>query len=193
MLFPEFPLPSSISAPAIIDPMLRFQADSGYEVRRALASRPRRRYTVEYLGQTTHLMRYIRDFLMDHRNGVLPFQWRHSTGLNSVPCTNTTPVWLQFMHGLVTGQWIDISGGAAPSLLGQWQVTRIDSINISLNGSVAAGATTVLVSHYLPFAVARFNENTWESPTKLIGPEQLDIDGRRMGYFSYTLQIEEIF
>jgi hypothetical protein len=192
MLFPDVPLASSVSAPALIDPMLVFRSDGQYEVRRALASRPRRRYTCEYLGVPTQQLRYLRDFLMFHRNGITPFQWRHPTAFNSVPSTNTSPVWLQFYHGLITGQWVNIGAGPA-SLLGTWQVTRIDSAQIALNGTTAAGGGNVVVSHYLPNAVARFNENTWESPTKLIGPEQLDIDGRRQGFFSFAIQIEELF
>ena len=38
--FPTTPVPSSISAPEVIDPMLRFDADMGYEVRRARHSAP---------------------------------------------------------------------------------------------------------------------------------------------------------
>ena len=193
MLYPmTSPVPSSVSAPAIIDPYVLFQSDGGYEVRRALASRPRRRYTLEYLGKTTYELRYLRDFLMYHRNGVLPFQFQHPTAFDSVPASNTTPVWLSFMHGLVTGQWVNIGAGPT-ALVGQWQVTRIDSVNIALNGSVASGATNVVVSHYLPNAIARFNDNTWESPVKLLGPDQLGTGGRQQGIFSFTIQVEEVF
>jgi len=142
-------------------------------------------------------MHYLRDFLMFHRLGVTPFQWVHMTAYDVVPATNTTPVWLQYQHGLISGQWVNISAGPA-SLVGQWQITRVDSINLILNGSSAAGGGTVNVEVYLPNAVARFSENTWESPTKLVGTERLggtraESIGALPGVFSWSLQIEEIF
>ena len=197
MLFPSTPTPSSVSAPAIIDPMTVFRSDSFYEVRRALASRPRRRYVCEYNGKNVQELHYLRDFLMFHRLGVTAFSWIHPTAYDVVNCTNTTPVWLQYQHGLVTGQWVNISAGPSP-LVGQWQVTRVDSINLILNGSVASGLANVNVEVYLPNAVARFNENTWESPTKLVGTERLggarnESIGALPGFFSWVCQIEEVF
>jgi hypothetical protein len=173
--------------------MLEFVSDGLYSVRRALASRPRRRYTLEYLGLSTFNYWIIRDFIQANRNGVLPFSWVHPTAWAVVPATNTTPVWLQYLHGMVTGQWVNIGSGPA-GLLGTWQVTRVDNSNLILNGSVASGAgVTVSVAVYLPYAIARFNENQWESPVKLIGPEQLALAGRREGFFNAAIQIEEIF
>lgn len=172
--------------------MLEYTSDGGYQTRRALASRPRQRYTLEYLGKNTQELRYLRDFLLFHRLGVTPFQYLHSTAHNTVPVTNTTPVWLQYQHGLITGSWVNIGGGI-PALVGQWQVTRVDSLNVILNGSTAAGPGNVIVSNWLPYAVARFNENTWESPAKLLGPERLSIDGQRPGYFSWSVVVEEVF
>lgn len=197
MLFPDVPTPSSVSAPALIDPMAVFSSDSGYEVRRVLSSRPRRRFTCEYLGKHVQEMRYLRDFLMFHRNGVTPFSWLHPTAYDLVQCTNTTPVWLQYQHGLITGQWVNIGFGP-PTLLGQWQVTRIDSVNIALNGTVAAGATQVTAAVYLPYAVARFSENTWESPVKIVGTERLGGErttplGALPGFFNWTILVEEVF
>lgn len=172
--------------------MLENKSDGGYSQRRALASRPLQRYTLEYLGRPTQELRYLRDFLLFHGLGVTPFSWLHPTSYDFVPATNTTPVWLQYQHGLVTGNMVNISAGPG-TLLGQWTVTRIDSINLVLNGSVAAGSVNVAVETWLPFAIARFNENTWESPTKLIGPERLGTSGNRPGFFSWTVQIEEVF
>jgi len=134
---------------------------------------------------------------MYHRNGVLTFQWVHPTSYEIVNCTNTTPVWLQYQHGLVTGQWVNIGSGPAP-LVGQWQITRVDSINLILDGSVASGLGTVTAAVYLPNAVARFNENTWESPTKIVGTERLGGErstplGALPGFFSWIITVEEQF
>ena len=172
--------------------MLEMVSDGGYSVRRSLASRPRQRYTLEYLGRPTQELRYLRDFLLFHRLGVTPFSFLHPTSYDLVPATNTTPVWLQYQHGLITGNMVNISSGPS-ALLGQWTVTRVDSINLILNGSVAAGLVNVNVETYLPYAVARFNENTWESPVKLVGPERLGTSGNRPGFFSWNITIEEVF
>ena len=123
--FPPLPLPSSISAPEVIDPMLSMRSDFGYEVRRTLHPRPRFRYTVEWLGKTTHEMRYIRDFLLFQRLGTLAFSWYHGTGWESnVTVHHTTPIFLTYpiAHGLTTGMWVYLSnpvgvGVRAPALL----------------------------------------------------------------------------
>ena len=98
--FPTVPVPSSISAPEVIDPMLSFGADMGYEVRRARHSRPRYRYTLEWLGKVTGDMRYIRDFLMQQRLGTLAFRWFHNTAKETgVLVHPTTPVTLSLPGG----------------------------------------------------------------------------------------------
>jgi hypothetical protein len=191
-LYPNQPVPSSVSAPEIMDPMLEFQSDAGYSVRRALVSRPRRRWQLEYLGKPTQDVRIIRDFLQYYRLGVTAFQWLHPTAFDVVPQTNTTPTWLGYWHGLVTGQWVNISSGPA-GLIGQWQVTRVDGFYVVLNGSVASGVGPVAVADYLPNAIARFHDNTWESASKIIGPDQLGTAGNRGGYFSFNVTIEELF
>jgi hypothetical protein len=168
-LYPNIPLPSSVSSPVVMDPMLEMVSDAGYSVRRALASRPRRSWTLEYLGKSLH-----------------------PTAFDVVPQTNTNPTWLNYQHGLFTGAWVNISSGPA-GLIGQWQVTRVDSQYIILNGSAASGVGNVAVEDYVPNAIGRFSDNTWESPSKLIGPDQLGTAGNRTGYFSFTVQIEEVF
>lgn len=46
-------------------------------------------------------------------------------------------------HGLVTGDWGQVNGVLGlTGANGQWQVTRIDANNVSLNGSTGAGAYT---------------------------------------------------
>ena len=194
-LYPNTPLPSSVSAPAIIDPVLRYSADSGIEIRRIRTSRPRRRYTLDYLGKTTEEMHYLRDFLMVHRLGVTPFEFLHPTASDDVTFSNTTPVVLTInTHGLITGQWVFI-GNAPTPLNGLWTVTRINHYQLSLNGSVASGTGTggLSVVVYLPTAVAMFDQDTWNSPTKLVGPERLGTSLVRSGYFSWSVVVEEVF
>src|ERR1044072_1570936 len=89
-LFPNAPLPSSVSAPAVIDPMLIYQVDQGYSLRRPRTSRPRFRYTVDWLGKRTDDMHIIRTFLLSTRLGALSFSWQHPTASEAVAVTNTT-------------------------------------------------------------------------------------------------------
>jgi hypothetical protein len=197
--FPSSPKPSHVSAPAIIDPLLRYSVDQGYELRRPRTSRPRRRYVVEWAGRAdaeyhySYGMHLIRDFLGTTRNGALPFQFIHPTASDVVTFSNTTPITLTYSHGLVTSQWVYVTN-APTGLNGTWPVTRLDALNLTLNGSTAVGFGQCLVAVYLPYAVARFDNDTWESPTKLVGPEQFDASGaRRNGVFAWQLTIEELF
>lgn len=192
VLFPTNPVPSSVSAPAIIDEILRFQTDSSYEMRRSLHSRPRYRYTLDYLGMSTQQLRFMRDFIQVHRLGAMSVQFLHPTAFETLVAGNSTPVTLTYYHGLVSGAWVNIGFGPA-GLLGAWPITRLDNTTIALNGSVASGAATVTVAHYLPNAVVRFNGDVWESPAKLIGPERLGGAGIRPGFFSFQLVVEEVF
>jgi hypothetical protein len=177
-----------------MDPMHVFETDSGYQQRRSKHSRPRRRYTLDYLGKTTEEMRFIRDFLLGVRLGVLPFSFQHPTASDDVPFSNTTPVILTYTHGLITGQWLAI-GNAPGALNGFWPVTRINHTQVALTGSVASGVGTGSLSAmvYLPFAVAVFDQDTWTSPTKLLGPERQALPNRWGGIFSWAVSIEEIF
>ena len=195
--FPLTPVPSSVSVPAITDPVLRFATDSGYELRRPKRSRPLRRFTVEWLGKTTNEMHVIRDFLMTTRMGAIPFQWLHLTGIDFVSVFNTSPVLLAYVHGLFTGQMVFVTNATPNTAInGLWPITRIDENQLTLDGTVAGGQGTATVQVYLPMAVAQFNEDTWASPVKLIGPESnYDVNdpthGR--GRFNFTIDVQEIF
>jgi hypothetical protein len=192
-IYPPSPVPASISVAAVVDPMLAFTSDSGYGARRALRSRPYRRWQLDYLGQNTANMRVIRDFLQQQRLGVLPFEWVHSTAGDTAVVSNTTPVLLVLQHSYMTGQWVWISQSTPNTALnGFWQITRVVSTGFTLNGSVAGGAGTCFVVAYLPNAVGVFAEDTLESPVKLIGPESVDAYATRRGMFNFSVFIEEI-
>lgn len=191
-LYPVNPPPSNVSAPAIIDPVLRYSTDAGYEVRRARVSRPRRRYTLDYLGQTTATLRLIRDFIASQRANVVPCQFYHPLAVDLATINNTTPVILTYEHGLVTGQWVGVGGGFG-GINGFWQITRLGPFDISLNGTTSSGTGQVSVIQYLPQALVVFSEDTWPVPTKLIGPDQIARGSFRSGYFSWSVTIEEVF
>ncbi len=190
MVYPPDPLPSSIQAPSLIDPMHMFTTDSGITLRRSMHSRPQRRYQVDYLGKTTRDWRIIRDFLQMHRLGVLPFEFAHWTALDNAFYDNTTPVVVHMYHTYVTGQWVLIYNSTPNvSLNAGWQLTRLSGIAFSLNGSTAGGAGTCQVRAYLPQAVGVFGEEGDVSPVKLMGPESVSTT---RGRFSFSVTIEEL-
>src|SRR5262245_42961627 len=184
--YPGTPVPSMVSSPEIIDEMWAYASDSGYAFRRAKHSRPRRRYTLEYLGLTVAYVRVLRDFFQRQRLGVTSFAWAHPTAVDVATVQPTTPVTLQYQHGLFTGAWVGVSNSPNTSINGgffavTWQ-TDSSLLLQGTTGSGIAGTGTVVV--YLPHAVGRFQEDTWQTPATLIGPDQVPHapTGRRTGY-----------
>ena len=138
-------------------------------------------------------MRYIRDFLMQQRLGVEAFRWFHPTAEETgVIVSPTTPVTLTFPagHGLYHGMWVYLTApvGVAADIEGGWQIHYVDWATVLLMSSTSRGSGTCTTRMFLPRAVARFSEDTWPSPVKLIGPEQM-----YQGYWNVSVQIEEIF
>lgn len=192
-VYPFFPRPASVSAPELIDPMHRFETDQGYELRRSKHRRVRRRYRLEYLDLNTANMRLIRDFLQQQRLGVQPFEWIHVTAYDTVTYLNTTAVFCSLPHQYVTGQWVYVSNSIPHTALnGIWQLTRVSNVAFYLNGSTAGGAGSCQMNAYLPQAVARFADDTMESPATLIGPESVDYNFVRRGRFNLSVLIEEL-
>lgn len=170
MDYPAFPVPASVSAPAYIDPLLRFQTDSSTEIRRSRYSRPRRQFVLEYLGRSTHEMRIIRDFLASMRFGTLSFSWWHPTALESCTFTASTPIVLHYTmnHGLLTGQYVGVfESPAGNAANGFWQITSGGTGTILLNGSTSIGTGPGATRVYLPRAVARFSDDTYPSPARV--------------------------
>src|SRR5262245_61824314 len=195
--YPGTPVPSMVSSPEIIDEMWSYASDQGYQFRRAKHSRPRRRYSLEYLGLTVPYVRVLRDFFQRQRLGVTSFAWAHPTAVDVAQCQPTTPVQLLYQHGLFTGAWVGISNSPNAGINGGFfPVTWLTDSSLSLNGTTAAGiAGTATVVVYLPRAVGRFQEDTWPSPATLIGPDQVPHapTGRRTGNYNVLVTIEEIF
>src|SRR5262245_32962125 len=196
--WPSDPRPSAVSAPEIIDPTLQYIVEQGYSIRRPRWSRPRRRWTLEYLGLTTSNMRLLRDMLLRHRLGALEFSWTHPTALDVAVIQPTTPVRLLYVHGLWTGMWVGVSNSPSPGVNGGFfQVTWETSGSLFLNNSTGQGVqgncTVVLyVPHIL---VVPGQEQSMPSPATLIGPEQLaaPASGLRTGYFNWSVTLEEQF
>jgi hypothetical protein len=189
--YPQSPVPKSVSAPSIIDEVYRFRTDQSYEIRRSKHSRPRRRFTLEYLGVPTHFMRLIRDFLNLQRGGALPFSFWHPTAAEVIGFAASSPILIQYTtaHGLVTGQWVGIfESPAGNSRNGFYQVTRVSHDAVTLNGSTSAGSGVGLARVYLPSAVAVLSEDTFVSPQKLIGPE-----ANNAGFWNFNVVLDELY
>lgn len=189
--YPLVPLASAVSAPAVVDPVLTFSADAGYLVRRARTSRPRRRYTMEYLGLTTADLRLLRDFVVVIRGGATTFSWTHPTATEQVTIGNTTPVTATFAitHALMTGDWLWVDSASGVTVpIGAYQVTRVTSTQVTLNGTTAAGAGTMMSRMHLANAMLLLAEDTFPEPVKLIGPEAAGT-----GRFNVTTVIQEVF
>jgi hypothetical protein len=138
-------------------------------------------------------MRIIRNFLLHMRLGVLSFRWFHPTALDTQVLVNaSSPILLTYIyqHGLFSGMWVYLQDPIGPSAAIQnaWQVTVHSPQVVSLNGSTSLGSGNVTSRVFFPKAVARFSEDTWPSPAKLIGPES---DNR--GAFNMSVVVEEIF
>jgi hypothetical protein len=189
-VFPFFPVPSSTSAPAVIDPMHIFESDAGPTLRRPKHSRPQRRYQLDYLGKTTAEWRVIRDFLQTQRLGVMPFEFVHHASIENATFSPTTPVVITLQHVYLTGHWVGIYNATAqPALNNFWPITRLSSTTFSLNGSTGGFGGTCQVGLYLPRAVGVFTEEGDPSPVKLMGPESTSTT---RGRFSFQVLIEEL-
>ena len=192
IFLPATPVPSSISAPRIYDPLLRFQTDAGYEVRRSRVSRPRRLYTLDWLGRSTEELRAIRAFVLEVRGGALTFSWTHNTAVDPVHLDATTPVIANFQtaHGLFSKQWLylETPQPGLPLVPGFYQYDVLSPTQVTLLGTVSIGAGNCLARVHLPTASLVLAEDTWDGGTKLIGPEQTGA-----GRFHMSLTLKEEF
>ena len=197
-LFPLEPRPSMVSAPAIIDSALVYQVDAGYSQRRTRWSRPRRRWTMQYLGLSTADMHIVRSAVMSFRNTALPCSWLHPTAFNFGSVFPSSPLTVQgIYHGLYTGQWVQIVASSPTNLAGQiYSVTVIDPSQFLLNGALGPGVSGLMSYRlYVPYAALAMQEDTLPAPETLIGPEQTGIlpAGFRTGAYSLSVEIEELF
>jgi hypothetical protein len=195
-LYPASPIPSEVHAPEIIDPMIEFQSDYGYSIRRPRTSRPRRRWTMDYLGMSTASMRVIRDFLQEVRFGAGDIQWFHPTAIELATFQPTTPVNVLLFHGMTTGMWVGVSNTPNPNINGGvFQITRTTDSSFTLNGTTGAGIQgngNVII--YVPHATVVTQDGTFSAPSTLIGPERIPIapDVYR-GIYNFQVTIEEQF
>jgi hypothetical protein len=195
-LYPASPVPSEVHAPEVFSRILRFETDYGYSARRPLQSRPRRRWTLDYLGQSTANMRVIRDFIQEVQLGALDMQWFHPTAIELALFQPTTPVNVLLLHGMTTGMWVGVSNTPNPNINGGvFQITRTTNSSFTLNGTTGVGSEgngNVII--YLPHATVLLQDDTLPAPSTLIGPERIPIapDVYR-GIYNFQVTIREEF
>jgi hypothetical protein len=195
-LFPQTPMPSHVSAPEIIDPAASFSTDYGYIVARPRTSRPRRRWTIDYLGMPAADVRSVRNFLYAVRMGANDFQWFHPTAAEFATFQPTTPVQVELFHGMWTGMSVAVNNSPNPSINGGvFQITISTHVTFTLNGTVAQGITgTGYIGIYVPHARVVVSQDTLPSPSTLIGPDRVMYPGEvYRGYYSFQITIEEFF
>jgi hypothetical protein len=195
-LYPSSPVPSEVHPPEIIDPSIEFVSDYGYSIRRPRTSRPRRRWTLDYLGMSTASMRVIRDFLQEVRFGAGDIQFFHPTAIELATFQPTTPVNVLLFHGMTTGMWVGVSNTPNPNINGGvFQITRTTDSSFTLNGTTGAGIQgngNVII--YVPHATVVTQDGTFSAPSTLIGPERIPIapDVYR-GIYNFQVTLEEQF
>jgi hypothetical protein len=191
LTYPVLPAPASISAMTIIDPSYEMMTDFGYSIRRARYPRPRRFYTLTYLGLTTLELRFFQHFFVIHRLRTTAFSWYPHLVYDTGTVLNTTPIRINVQHPYVGGQWVVIGESTVPNLNGFYQVTTPDGDFLLLNNTTARGVGTCHVGPFLPNAILRTSEDgELPAPEKLMGPESIDTS---RGRFSMIVGVEEIF
>lgn len=80
-----------------------------------------------------------------------------------VAVLDTTPIQITTAapHGIASGSMVNVFGTPAPDVVGAngaWFATAVDSLNITLNGSVAGGGTTLGAT---PIGTVTFSSDRW--------------------------------
>lgn len=145
--------PYSCSPHGIIDPVLRFSSDQGYEIRRSRHSRSRRTYQLVY-WENAHLIMLLLDFIeREIRGGALSFDWTYPYPMRITQITAATPNLVQtpWHHGLQTGDQVVITNSATHN--GIRTVTRVNLNNVSLQGTAGGSpeAAGGLIAAYFPY------------------------------------------
>jgi len=142
-------------------------------------------------------MRLLRHYINYFRGGALEFDWIHPTAVDVANVAVTTPVQLQWLHGLYDGQWVYTASSPNAGINDRsWQVTVLSANTVSLRGSTASGPIgAAMVWTYVPHMKVALSDDTLASPATLMGPEQLAAPNfsLRGGNFNLAVTLEELF
>jgi phage-related protein len=173
---PTWPPPSvlepySCSPHSIQDPVLRFEVDQGYSVRRSRHSRSRRLYQVMYFA-ATHELLIITDFIeREIRGGALSFAWTYPypQAITAISAASPNVVTTTYVHGLQSQDHVDITGTLTHN--GRYQITRVGPTQFALNG-VTGGSpegSGGSVAIHLPYATLLLDNDTMPAPDIMHG------------------------
>jgi hypothetical protein len=168
---PTWPSPAlvpihSCSPHGLIDPILRFSADQGYEIRRSRFSRSRRTYQLVYWHSADAIM-ILLDFIeREIRGGALSFVWTYPypTQINSINAATPNLVATTWPHGLQTGDQVVITNTNSHN--GTFTVTWVSLNHFSLQGTGGGSAEAAggLAAQHFPFMTLTLEGDTLEPP-----------------------------
>ena len=184
--------PYSVSPFGIIDPVLRFSSDQGYEIRRSRWSRSRRVYQVTYWDSTNLILQIIDFIERELRVGALSFSWTYPYAQSITSISAATPNLLTttYVHGLQTGDYAVLADTATHD--GTYTVTRINANNVQLQGTtggVAEGAIGTIAAYY-PYMSLQLEGDTMQIPEAMHGWGAMVNDD---GYIKLNLMFREEF
>lgn len=165
-LWPVTPVPYHVSAPGVLDPVLRMDTDQGYSVRRSRFSRRRRLYQVSYLGTADEIM-ILLDFIEGTiRGGALSFSWIYPYGQMIASISSATPNLLttSYRHGLQTGDQVNIAGTVSHNGIFTVTVTGVTTATLTGTAGGSAEGAVGTVAFYLPFASLQLDGDTLPPP-----------------------------
>jgi hypothetical protein len=190
--WPTTPTPYSVSPFGLLDPVIRFEVDQGYSVRRSRWSRGRRLYQVTYLEPSDTLLP-LTDFIERViRGGALSFDWTYPYPSTLFSIVNSTPnaVTMTAAHGLQTGDQVVITGTASHN--NTYTITRTGATTYTLDGTAGGTSEGAVGSAalVLPYAALVLENETLAPPDFQhdFGPLQ-DTNG----LFRLALHIREEF
>jgi phage-related protein len=158
--------PYSCSPFGIVDPVLRFESDQGYSVRRSRYSRSRRLYQLVYWNQTDELL-LLTDFIeREIRGGALSFAWTYPYPqlVSAITADSPNVVSTTYRHGLQTGDFVDITGAASHN--GRYQIVRVGATQFSLTGTIGGSpeGSGSRVAVHLPYTALILDNDTMPIP-----------------------------
>lgn len=154
------------SPPGLLDPVLRFSSDQGYEIRRSQWSRSRRTYQLVYWGNS-HELTIILDFIeRELRGGAASFDWSYPypSAIFSINAGTPQVLSTQWAHGLQTGDSVIVTNTNSHN--GTYQVGRIHHTAVQLLGTSGGSSegTGGKVTQFFPYMSLQLDGDSLQPP-----------------------------
>lgn len=186
--WPSSPVPQATGLPVSSRSVALHQLDGGYQTRRAIVSRRRRRIGLQYFRLLTGEYYTLLDFVdRELAGGSLTFDWTFPFPHTIVNVTTATPTRIEtgFPHGYQTSDWVTVAGVGA-GIDGVRQVTWVSATEIDLDGTSGGGTNGFVGMHFPTMYLempARGAELSTAQPTRLPGYQPRDNEGYyQLGY-----------